>query len=163
MSAPLLRRAAASLAGVWAGIVAGLGFVAAPILFATLPRGDAGRVAGRLFAVDATLGICVGAVLLLLTLQLARHGAERGASRFSVEMMCALGALFCIVAGHYALVPMMEAAGRGEPAPSFAVLHGLASGFFVAKFACIAALAWRLVGAPRERGADIATAAAPTS
>jgi uncharacterized protein DUF4149 len=157
------RRAAAWLAGVWAGVVAGLGFVAAPVVFATLPRTDAGRAAGRLFAVDATLGVCIAAVLLVLTLQLARQDPdERGASRFSVETMCVLGALFCIVAGHYALVPMMEAAARGEPAPPFAALHGVASAFFVAKFACIAALAWRLVGAPHDDAAP-ATAAAPTS
>jgi len=68
---PGLRRAACWLAGAWAGLIAGIGFVAAPALFATLPRGEAGRVAARLFSIDATLGVCVGAVLLLLCLQLA--------------------------------------------------------------------------------------------
>jgi hypothetical protein len=158
-----LRRAAAWLAAVWAGVAAGLGLVAAPVLFAALSRSDAGRIAGRLFAVDATIGVCIGALLLLLTVQLARADAEHGASRFSAEMMLVLGALFCIVAGFYALQPMMGAASRGEPGPSFALLHGVASAFFVAKLAILAALAWRLTGQPRGEAAVSTKAAAPTS
>jgi hypothetical protein len=160
---PGLRRAAALLAGIWAGLIAGVGFVAAPVLFATLPRGDAGRAAARLFAVDATVGIGFGAVLLVLSLQLARRDAERGASRFSTEMLLVLAALFCIVAGHYAIEPMLAAAGRGEGGPSFAVLHGAASVFFVLKFVAVAVLAWRLTGATRAPSGGAATAAEPTS
>jgi len=158
-----LRRAAAWLAGAWAGLVAGVGFVAAPVLFATLPRADAGRAAARLFEVDATVGVCAGAVLLLLCLQIARRDAERGASRFSTEMMLVLAALFAIVAGHYAIEPMIEAARRGAGGPSFAVLHGVASAFFLVKFLAVAALAWRLTGTRREPVDDAARAAARTS
>jgi hypothetical protein len=158
-----MRRAAAWLAGIWAGLVAGVGFVAAPVLFATLPRGDARRAAARLFAVDATVGIGFGAVLLVLSLQLARRDAERGASRFSTEMLLVLAALFCIVAGHYAIEPMLAAAARGEGGPSFAVLHGAASAFFVLKFVAVAVLAWRLTGVTRAPSGGAARAAEPTS
>ena len=34
----------------------------------------------------------------------------------SVELMLALGTIFCTVAGYYAVLPMMEAARRGEGA-----------------------------------------------
>jgi uncharacterized membrane protein len=159
-----MRRAACWLAGAWAGLIAGVGFIAAPALFATLPRGDAGEVAARLFSIDATIGVCVGAVLLVLCLQLARIDAAQGmASRFSTEMLLALAALFAIVAGHYAIQPMIEAARRGEAGPSFAVLHGVGSAFFVVKFLAVAALAWRLTGAPRPPAGDAATAAGPPS
>ena len=160
---PTLRRVAAWLAGAWGGLIGAIGFVAAPIVFATLPRADAGRVAARLFGVDATIGVCAGALLLLLTFQLARRAAEDGASRFSTDMLLVLGALFCIVAGHYALQPVMEARLRGEAGPSFAVLHGAASAFFLVKFLAIAVLAWRLTGAPRAPAGAAATAAAPSS
>ena len=161
---PGVRRAACWLAGAWAGLIAGVGFVAAPALFATLPRGDAGRVAAQLLKVDATIGICVGAVLLVLCLQLARvDSANRVSSRLSTEMLLVLGALFAIVAGHYAIQPMIELARRGEGGPSFAVLHAVASAFFFLKFAAVAALAWRLTGAPRAPAAEAATAAGPTS
>jgi len=160
---PGLRRAACWLAGAWAGLIAGIGFVAAPALFATLPHGEAGRVAARLFSIDATLGVGVGAVLLLLCLQLARVGAASGmSSRFSTEMLLVLGALFAIVAGHYAIQPMIESARRGEGGPSFAVLHGVASAFFLVKLAAVAALAWRLTSSPRVAG-DAARPAEPTS
>jgi hypothetical protein len=158
VSATLAQRFAAWLAGLWAGAIAAIGFVAAPMLFATLARADAGRVAGRLFEVDAYVGLAAGALLLLL----ARHGSEEarsaGSSRFSVELTLVLAALFCIVAGHFAVQPMIEAARRGEGAASFAVLHGVASAFFVVKFVAVAVLAWRLT-VPR-RGA---TPAARTS
>ena len=63
MSSPALpRRVAAWLAGLWCGAVAALGLVAAPVLFATLPRAAAGDVASHLFAVDAALGLVVGAL-----------------------------------------------------------------------------------------------------
>jgi len=157
-----LRRVAAWLAGVWAGMVAAIGFVAAPVLFATLPRGDAGHVAARLFEVDAALGIGVGALLLVIALQDARRRAESGASRFSAELLLVLGALFCIVAGHYAMEPMLASAGR-DGAASFAALHGIASAFFVVKFVGVAVLAWRF-GAPAAAPAGgVATTAAPSS
>ena len=156
-----LRRVAAWLAGAWAGVIAAVGFVAAPVLFATLPRGDAGRVAARLFSVDATIGVAAGALLLLLTLQLARHASGPGTSRFSAEMMLVLATIFCIVAGHYAIEPMMEARGRGEGGPSFAVLHGVASAFFALKLILVGVLSWRL-GRPSP-SLERLTTAAPTS
>jgi len=152
-----LRHLAAWLAGAWTGLIGGVGFVAAPALFATLSRSDAGRVAARLFAIDAYIGLVLGALLLVLCLRGARDRAD-GGSRFSTEMMLALAALFCVVAGHFALQPMIDAARAGTAAVSFAVLHGVASAFFVVKFGAVAALAWRLAGNP-----SAARAAAPTS
>jgi len=152
-----LRQAAAWLSGAWAGLIAGIGFVAAPTLFATLPRGDAGRVAARLFAIDAYLGLALGGMVLALALREARDRSD-GGSRFSVEMVLALGAIFCVVAGHFALQPMIDAARAGTSGVSFAVLHGVASAFFLVKFGAVAALAWRLAA-----GSPGATAAGPTS
>jgi hypothetical protein len=158
----LPRRAAAWLAGAWCGLVGAVGFVAAPLLFATLPRADAGRVAARLFAVDAALGLGFGAVVLLVALQDSKRSAAAGAARFSAEVALALAALFSIVAGHYAIEPMLADAGRGQ-GPSFAVLHGVASAFFVVKFGAVALLAWRLGRAPAPGANGDATTAAPTS
>lgn len=158
MTAARLARFAGWLAGLWAGAIAATGFIAAPTLFAVLPRADAGRVAARLFQVDADAGLAAGVILLMLATRGADAVRPAGSSRFSVELMLVLGALFCIVAGHFAVEPMIEAARRGEGGPSFAVLHGIGSIFFVAKFVAVAALAWRLTA---RRGA--ATTAAPTS
>ena len=62
-------------------------------------------------------------------------------------MLLALGALFCTVAGYYAIQPMMAAARAGQGAWSFGALHGASSVFFGLKGLLVLALAWRL--APR--------------
>jgi hypothetical protein len=157
-----LRQLAAWLAGVWTGLMAGVGFVAAPALFSTLAGADAGRVATRLFELDAYAGLGFGAALLVLTLRSSHDPLPAGASRFSAEMLLSLGALFCIVAGYFAVLPMMEGARAGAAGPSFAMLHAVAAGFFFVKVALVAILAWRLAG--RRKAADDAIrVAGPTS
>jgi len=151
------RRVAAWIAGVWTGAVAALGFIAAPLLFAVLPRAEAGAAAAQLFRVDAELGLVVGAVLLVLTVQTARRAAAAGGSRFSVEMVLVLVALFSIVIGHYAIGPMLDEARADRS--RFALLHGATSVFFVVKLVAVAVLAWRLAGGARLADAT----AAPTS
>jgi len=63
-----VRRQAAILAGVWAGVIAGIGAIAAPAAFAVLPPADAGRVAGRMFAIEAHAGLAVAVLLFLVDL-----------------------------------------------------------------------------------------------
>jgi len=140
-----LARLGAWLAGVWAGMMAGVGVIAAPALFAVLGRADAGRLAARLFSVDATIGLGCGAVLVLVGLQLGRDRAELGTgSRFGIELALALAALVCVVLGYYALQPLLETALSGNGAISFAALHGIASVFFLARLVIVGALAWLL-------------------
>jgi hypothetical protein len=149
VKAAALGRVGACLAGAWAGVMLALGAIAAPTLFQLLPRVDAGRIAGRLFALEATAGICIGAVLVLVGLQLGRQRAERGrGSRFGPELMLALAAVACIVAGHYALQPMLEAARAGQGSLSFGTLHAVSSAFFALRLLLVAALAWRLTAPP---------------
>ncbi len=144
----MLGRAGAWIAGAWAGLMIGIGGVAAPTLFSLLARADAGPEA-RLFSLEATIGVCAGALLVLLALQLGRDRAERmQGSRFGVELVLALAAVACIVAGHYAVQPMIEAARAGQGSLSFAALHGIASAFFALRLALVAILAWRLAAPP---------------
>ena len=103
------------------------------------------------------MGLAAGVVLLMLAMRGFDAIRRDGASRFSVELMLVLAAIFCIVAGQFAVQPMIEAARRGEGSASFAMLHGVASLFFVIKFVAVAVLAWRLTA---RRGA---TTLAPTS
>ena len=94
----------------------------------------------------------------MLTLKAARRNVEAGGSRFSVEMVLVLVALFSIVVGHYAIDPMLDEARADRS--RFALLHGVTSIFFVVKLVAIAVLAWRLAG---SASGVRATAAAPTS
>ncbi|HZV91915.1 MAG TPA: DUF4149 domain-containing protein [Caldimonas sp.] len=135
----------AAIAAGWAGAMTGIGLVAAPVVFDVLPRVDAGRVAARLFGAEATIGLCVGAVLMVIGVQLGRERAELGrGSRFGRELVLALCALACVIVGYYALQPLLEPARAGHGPLSFAALHGFASLLFVARIVLAALLAWQL-------------------
>lgn len=141
-------RVAAVFAGLWAGVLLAIALIAAPAGFATLAAADAGRVAGRMFAQEAYLGLALAIVLFLLERRRARLDAEAGrGSVFNANMVLLLGALFCTVAGYFALQPMMAAARAGQGPWSFGALHGASAAFFGLKALLVLALAWRL--APR--------------
>ncbi|MGZ5235899.1 MAG: DUF4149 domain-containing protein [Caldimonas sp.] len=132
----------------WAGIMVGVG-IAASTAFSLLPRADAGRLATRLFSIEATVGVCLGAALALLALQIGRQRAESGeGSRFGAELMLALAALACLV-GYYALLPLIESARGGTGPLSFGALHAIASALFAIRLAIVLALAWRLAAPER--------------
>ncbi len=142
-------RIAALLAGLWAGTILAIGLIGAPAGFAVLATpAEAGRVAGRMFAVEAPLSLALAVVIFLLERRRARDEAEAGrGSQFNANMLLALGALFCTVAGYYAIQPMMAAARAGQGAWSFGALHAVSAAFFGLKGLLVLALAWRL--APR--------------
>jgi hypothetical protein len=137
-----LRRGAAWLAGLWAGEIACVGALAAPAAFATLDRANAGRFVGRLFEQDAYVGLAMAVLLLLLERRLSRT-ADRA---FSTQVMLILGAVFCMVAGYFAVLPLMAQARAGEGALSFMALHLISTVFFAAKGLLVAVLAWRYAG-----------------
>jgi len=99
----------ALLAGMWAGILVCIGALAAPAAFALLARPDAGRFVGRLFEQEAYLSLALAVVLLIV--ERGRRSGQPGEpgqpSLFSANLMLLLGTLFCTVAGHFALLPMM--------------------------------------------------------
>jgi hypothetical protein len=144
-----VARLAALLAGLWAGVILAIGLIGAPAGFAVLPTpAEAGRVAGRMFAVEAPLSLALAVAIFVLERRRARDDAEAGrGSQFTASMLLALGALFCTVAGYYAIQPMMAAARAGQGAWSFGALHGASMAFFGLKGLLVLALAWRL--APR--------------
>jgi hypothetical protein len=136
-----LDRWAAWLAGLWAGMLATIAAVAAPSAFAVLERADAGRFVSRVFAQEASASVAL-AVLLIAADRIASR--RRRSSPFSAEMLMLLGALFCTVAGWFAIQPMMAEARAGQGAWSFAALHGASSVFFGLKLLLVAVLAFRL-------------------
>ena len=148
----LPHRLAALLAGMWAGILVCIGALAAPAAFALLARPDAGRFVGRLFEQEAYLSLALAVVLLIV--ERGRRSGQPGEpgqpSLFSANLMLLLGTLFCTVAGHFALLPMMDAARAGQGSLSFGALHGISAGFFVLKGLLVLALAWRLAAAAQS-------------
>ncbi len=139
-----LTRARALLPALWAGWMLCVALLATPAAFAMLDRADAGRVVGRMLAQEAYTALALGVLLLVLERLAARRAAVQCAgSQFSTGMALALGALFCTVAGYFAVQPMMVAARAGQGALSFGQLHAVSAGFFVVKGLLVLALAWR--------------------
>lgn len=132
------------LPGLWLGLLLSVALVATPSAFALLAQADAGRVAARVLAQEAHASLVFGAVLLVLERLAAKRSAQtRQGSQFSPGMVLAALALFCTVAGYFAVQPMMEAARAGQGRLSFGQLHAISAVFYGLKLLCVAALAWR--------------------
>jgi cytochrome b561 len=144
-----MERLRVLLAALWAGVLLAVALIATPAAFATLPAAEAGRVAARVLGIEAHLSL--GLALLLLLLE-RRRARDTGGPAMTVEVLLVLGALFCTVAGHFALQPMIEAARAGEGRWSFATLHTVALAFYGLKLLLVLVLAWRGTAAAAARG-----------
>jgi len=145
-------RVGAVLAGLWAGVLAGIGAIGAPAGFATAASDVAGRAAGRMFMQEAYLSLVLAAALFALVRWQARRRAAAGlGSIVSADILLVAAALFCTVAGYFALQPTMASARAGQGSLSFGALHGLSAAFFLVKALCVLALAWRLTGVALSR------------
>ncbi len=132
------------LPALWAGVLLCTALLATPALFALLAQADAGRVAGRLLGQEAWLSLALGLLLLGLERARARALAEAGqGSVLSAEMLWLLGALFCTVAGHFGLQPMLAEARAGQGRWGFGQLHAASALLFGLKTLLVLMLAWR--------------------
>ena len=139
------ERWATLLAGLWAGVLLCIAGIAAPALFATLALADAGRVAGRIFAREAYLSLLMAVLLFGFERWRARELAATGrGSVLSANILLLLATLFCTIAGHFAVQPMMAAARAGQGPWSFGALHAVSGGLYAVKALLVIALAWRL-------------------
>ncbi len=152
MRPALLAAAQAWLAGLWAGALWCIALVAAPAAFAVLARPDAGRLVGRLFAAEAGTSLVLGVLLLLAGRRVERAS---GAPALNANLVLIVLSLFATVAGHYALLPLMEQARTGQGGWSFAALHGAAAAAFVVKALAVSVLAWRLTRAVPAAGPSV--------
>lgn len=137
-------RLQALLAALWGGFLLCVAFAAAPSAFAVLERANAGLFVGRLFAVEAQVSLAAALILMLLERRIARDAVEAGAASdvFSAKLLLPAIALFCTIAGHYGLQPLMANAKAGVGIASFGALHGASLAFFGVKGLAVLALAW---------------------
>jgi hypothetical protein len=140
------RRWMVLLAACWLGVLLAVAGIATVSAFATLPRADAGRVVARVLASEAAVSVLAGAVLMVLQRAATRRRpAHADAPRqFDAALALPAAAVFCTLAGYYAIVPLMEQARSGTGPLGFAALHAISSAFYVARVALVATLAWTL-------------------
>lgn len=131
-AAALLPRARVLLVTIWAGSIWTLGYLVAPVLFATLSdRVLAGTIAGSMFRVGAYVSLAC-ALLLLALLWLDRSFEQRRNALYIAAAMLA-----CVLIGYFGLQPIMAALKESaaltggvmdEAARArFGLLHGAAS------------------------------------
>lgn len=145
MAAVLTARAQRLLPGVWLGLVLTVAAVATPAAFALLERADAGRVAARVLAVEAYASLGLAALLLAL----ARLDTRAARAPLGAAVLLPAGALFCTVAGYFALQPLLAQARAGTGPFSFGQLHGFSVACYAVKLMLVAAMAWRASAAGR--------------
>ena len=133
------------LPALWAGLLLTVAGLATPAPFALLMPVDAGRVVSRMLSHEAHVSLVLGALVLLLERFAARRSASGALGRqFTPAVLLTLGALFCTVAGYFALQPLMVVAKAGQGVLSFGQLHALSAAFYLVKVALVLALAWRV-------------------
>lgn len=140
------------LAGVllvlWVGGMWAIGYVAAPVLFASLDDKQlAGNLAGKLFELGAWIGLAAASYLLLY--RIVRDGGAALKTRFFwiVALMLALTA-----ASHFGIAPILQslkdqamplAVMQSVFADRFARWHGVSSIVYLIQSALGLLLVWR--------------------
>ncbi len=137
----MLMRVRALLAALWGGFLLCVAGVAAPTAFGVLNRPEAGRYVGRLFELDAQIGLALGLLLVMMERRVQRDAES--ARITTPELLLPLGALFCVVLGYYGLQPLMAEARAGQGSLGFGALHGISSAVFGVKLVLVLCLAWR--------------------
>lgn len=149
----LISSARLLIATLWCGSLWTIGYLVAPVLFATLSdRMLAGTIAGSLFHIEAWLSI--GAALVLFVLDRVAPVSDAVAAKKRMRLI--LGMSVCALVGYFALHPFMAAlrsgAGPGGVMASdarmqFGILHGVSSALYLVQSLLGVALMLTLRGA----------------
>jgi len=139
------------LAMLWVGSQLTIGYVVAPVLFASVDRTTAGSIAAQLFRIEGMVGVVIGVMLLALSNVLLR----RGAIDYRRLRWLLAGMLVCVLLGYFALQPFMNAlrvaamnagtdVGNSPYASRFGLLHGVSTVFYLIESVLGIALVWLL-------------------
>ncbi len=131
MLQPILQVVERLTQTLWVGAIWGIGYLAVPVLFATLDdRQLAGALAGQMFSLMNIVGLVCGAILMALAFVLARPVSRTRVISIAVMVLV-------VVVLTFVLQPMMQElkasglAAGGEAAARFGQLHGISSGLYL--------------------------------
>jgi hypothetical protein len=137
---------------LWLGSLVTIGYVVAPVLFATLHDTQvAGMIAGQLFRIEGTISLVLGVALIVF----ANLLVKRGLAHYKHVRWYLLAMLIGAAVVAFILQPMMnamreEALAQGFPvmlsplAVSFGRLHGVSSVLYLIQTLLGLVLMWRL-------------------
>lgn len=122
------------LLSLWVGVMVGVGYIAAPVLFKTLDdRKLAGGLAGEMFYIVMLIGLVIGGILVLL-----RYKDESISFFKQWRGWILLFMLTLVAVSMFVLQPMIvevKAAGitaGSDNAKTFGMLHGMSSLVYMA-------------------------------
>lgn len=141
-----MNKSAAALAGIWLGMQVMAGYVAAPVLFKTLPKLQAGAIAGELFDVVSYTGLAVWAWVYFV----GKRSAEVGNGRPPNSKLIAV--LWLGLAVNQFLVTPVIDAHKTQTANwllkltggSFGMWHGISSLIYMVCAILALVLVWRI-------------------
>jgi len=137
---------------LWLGSLVTIGYLVAPVLFATLNDTQvAGMIAGKLFRIEGTVSLVLSVALMVF----ANLLVKRTLNQYKPVRWYLLAMLICAVVVAFVLQPMMnalreEALAQGFPvmasplAASFGRLHGISSVLYLIQTVVGLVLLWRL-------------------
>ncbi len=136
MLAALIPRLRVLLVTFWVGSMWTIGYVVAPLLFATLTdRAQAGTLAGLFFKAEAWISLICGASLVAIIWTQREHPTH------ILQIKLVLAMMVCTVVGYFGLQPYMaelraiaaQSGGIMDDATrsTFGMLHGAASAIYV--------------------------------
>jgi hypothetical protein len=129
-------RVAVLAAALWWGSLTTTGFLAVPMLFASLPSAAlAGNTAARLFSAQTWIALGCGMLLLFAS----RAGRE------AAHMDWARGALLFVIAGVLlALLSEFGVAPRILARDNLKLWHGVGSAMFALQWLCAGVVLWKV-------------------
>jgi hypothetical protein len=138
------QRACLLASALWWGSLAGIGFIAVPLLFAYMPTpAQAGQMAARLFSAQCWVSLaCGGLILILLKPRFDRAHDDPA----QPALLPVLAAMLLALLTEYAAAPHIRAHDR------LALWHTVGSVMYVLQWLCAGAALWRFGnGGSKER------------
>jgi len=117
------------LLSLWVGIMVGIGYIAAPVLFKVLDdRKLAGGLAGEMFHVVTIIGLIFGGILLLLRYKdESIEFLKQWRGWLLLLMLCLVATSMFILQPMIAEVKALGISEGSENAKKFGMLHGISS------------------------------------
>jgi len=122
------------LLSLWVGIMVGIGYIAAPVLFKVLDdRKLAGGLAGEMFHVVTIIGLIFGGILLLLRYkEESIEFLKQWRGWLLLLMLCLVATSMFVLQPMIAEVKALGISEGNENAKKFGMLHGVSSLLYMA-------------------------------
>ena len=141
-----MNKLAVALAGIWLGLQVMAGYVAAPVLFKSLPKLQAGAIAGELFSVVSYTGLVVWALVYFIG---QRAASVRNLPSINGKLIAVLW--LGLAANQFLVTPVIEAHKTQATnwllnltGGSFGMWHGISSLIYMICAILALVLVWRI-------------------